>query len=81
MLNDNYDELEWGKNLEAFFISKEDAFETQRKMIHFAQFVRWTGLPGSLMDMETLENTYELWLEAQEGQQQFQMYASKVAEA
>ncbi len=79
-LSNNHDEIEWGKKLELFIIQKN--FTDPKKIMHFASFVRWTGVSSENLDTETLENTYQLWVEEEgAGRKQYVMYSVQLAEA
>ena len=81
MMTSNFNKeamIEWQKILEAFIISKEMA--DPRKVMSFAVFTRWSNVPTSLLDNETLENIYDLWLTAEENKKEYKHYV-QAAEA
>jgi len=75
----NYDiSIEWRNTVEPFIVSKK--MEDPRKVMSLAIFIQWSGVPVAALDSETLENIYELWLNAEDDKKEYKLY-TKLAEA
>ena len=70
--------IDWQRTLGEFIAAKE--MDDPRKVMSFAVFTRWAGVPSSLLDTETLENIYELWMNAEDNKKEYKHY-TKAAEA